>query len=782
MKLLKRTAFSLLGILLLILTIATILEKIYGTDFVNEYIYSSVPFVILWGVTAITSLLYIIKSKLHRQPVIFLLHLSLLFILAGAFTTWIYGEQGTMRVRQGEQQTSFTDSKGISHQLPFSITLNQFEIIYYKGTLAPMDFISHISVADKDCHRQIQGKVSMNHIFSYQHYRFYQSGYSEDNEGSVFSVSHDPYGIGITYAGYTLLLLSTVFFFFSPQSRFRQLLKSPLLHRSLTVILLLFAFSLNSNFLKANSTSPKVLPREVAEHFGDLYILYNNRICPLQTFARDFTVKLYGSSSYKGLTPEEVLTGWLFYYDSWKNEPIIRIKSNEARKLLEIEGNYARLKDYISTINEYKLEKMMNHIRSGEQVTDKRGIEEADEKFNIINLVCTGAMMKIFPCRNIAGKTLEWYSQSDQLPQDMDNDKWVFIRKSMSYVNEMIVMKKYNDACLLLEKIKKYQQKECDGLLPADNKFKAEKIYNQFDYSKSVAMACICIGLICFIYYCHCMASQKRTSRKAIIILNILLWIVFTYLSAAICLRGYVSNHLPLSNGFETMQFMAWCTLLLTFLLQRKFAMLLPFGFLLCGLTLMVSMLGESNPQITQLMPVLQSPLLSIHVVVIMIAYSLLAFIMLNGVTAVILHQSQKECKEQIERLQIISQIILYPAIFLLAIGIFIGAVWANVSWGRYWGWDPKETWALITMVVYAFILHARFLPVLRSDYAFSVMSVLGLASVLMTYFGVNYYLSGLHSYGGGDTPPGLTAVFITYACAFALMFYAGYRRARFGK
>lgn len=750
MKLLKRTAFSLLGILLLILTIATILEKIYGTDFVNEYIYSSVPFVILWGVTAITSLLYIIKSKLHRQPVIFLLHLSLLFILAGAFTTWIYGEQGTMRVRQGEQQTSFTDSKGISHQLPFSITLNQFEIIYYKGTLAPMDFISHISVADKDCHRQIQGKVSMNHIFSYQYYRFYQSGYSEDNEGSVFSVSHDPYGIGITYAGYTLLLLSTVFFFFSPQSRFRQLLKSPLLHRSLTVILLLFAFSLNSNFLKANSTSPKVLPREVAEHFGDLYILYNNRICPLQTFARDFTVKLYGSSSYKGLTPEEVLTGWLFYYDSWKNEPIIRIKSNEARKLLEIEGNYARLKDYISTINEYKLEKMMNHIRSGEQVTDKRGIEEADEKFNIINLVCTGAMMKIFPCRNIAGKTLEWYSQSDQLPQDMDNDKWVFIRKSMSYVNEMIVMKKYNDACLLLEKIKKYQQKECDGLLPADNKFKAEKIYNQFDYSKSVAMACICIGLICFIYYCHCMASQKRTSRKAIIILNILLWIVFTYLSAAICLRGYVSNHLPLSNGFETMQFMAWCTLLLTFLLQRKFAMLLPFGFLLCGLTLMVSMLGESNPQITQLMPVLQSPLLSIHVVVIMIAYSLLAFIMLNGVTAVILHQSQKECKEQIERLQIISQIILYPAIFLLAIGIFIGAVWANVSWGRYWGWDPKEVWALITMLVYALALHPRSLPWFHRTMFFHVFCITAFITVLITYFGVNFLLGGMHSYANG--------------------------------
>ena len=749
MKLLKRTAFSLLGILLLILTIATILEKIYGTDFVNEYIYSSVPFVILWGVTAITSLLYIIKSKLHRQPVIFLLHLSLLFILAGAFTTWIYGEQGTMRVRQGEQQTSFTDSKGISHQLPFSITLNQFEIIYYKGTLAPMDFISHISVADKDCHRQIQGKVSMNHIFSYQHYRFYQSGYSEDNEGSVFSVSHDPYGIGITYAGYTLLLLSTVFFFFSPQSRFRQLLKSPLLHRSLTVILLLFAFSLNSNFLKANSPSPKVLPREVAEHFGDLYILYNNRICPLQTFARDFTIKLYGSSSYKGLTPEEVLTGWLFYYDSWKNEPIIRIKSNEARKLLEIEGNYARLKDYISTINEYKLEKMMNHIRSGEQVTDKRGIEEADEKFNIINLVCTGAMMKIFPCRNIAGKTLEWYSQSDQLPQDMDNDKWVFIRKSMSYVNEMIVMKKYNDACLLLEKIKKYQQKECDGLLPADNKFKAEKIYNQFDYSNlSPWHVFASADMFYLLLPLHGIAKENKPEGNHNIeyfAMDCFYLFVGCYLPAWLC-----EHHLPLSNGFETMQFMAWCTLLLTFLLQRKFAMLLPFGFLLCGLTLMVSMLGESNPQITQLMPVLQSPLLSIHVVVIMIAYSLLAFIMLNGVTAVILHQSQKECKEQIERLQIISQIILYPAIFLLAIGIFIGAVWANVSWGRYWGWDPKEVWALITMLVYALALHPRSLPWFHRTMFFHVFCITAFITVLITYFGVNFLLGGMHSYANG--------------------------------
>lgn len=751
MKFLKRTAFGLLGILLLILTIATLLEKINGTDFVNEHIYSSVPFVVLWGATAIASLTYMLRAKLQRHPTTFLLHLSFFFILAGAFTTWLCGEQGTLRVHQGEHQDAFIDKKGISHPLPFSVTLEQFEVIYYKGTQAPMDFVSHISVSDPDGNaKQVQGKVSMNHIFSYRNYRFYQSGYTEDNEGSVFSISHDPYGIGITYTGYGLLLLSMILFFFSPQSRFRQLLKSPLLQKSAAILLLLCTFSLHIQARSTDGSSPKVLPREVAERLGDLYILYNDRICPVQTFARDFTIKLYGKSSYKGLTPEQVLSGWLFYYDSWKNEPVIRIKSHEARRLLGIENGYATLKDYASSVNEYKLEKAMNRIRSGEPVDDKRGIEEADEKFNIISLVCTGTMMKIFPCREADGKTPEWYSQSDQLPRDMDNDKWVFIRKSMSYVNEMIVMKKYDEACRLLEKIRKYQQKECEGLLPTDNKFKAEKLYNRLDYSKPIAILCICIGLISFVYGCRCMVLQKKICRGTTLSLNVLLLAVFAYLTVAICLRGYVSNHLPLSNGYETMQFMAWCALLLTFLLQRRFSMALPFGFLLCGLTLMVSMLGEANPQITQLMPVLQSPLLSIHVVVIMIAYSLLAFVMLNGVTALILRRSQNDCREQIERLQVVSQIILYPAVFLLAVGIFIGAVWANVSWGRYWGWDPKEVWALITMLVYALALHPGSLPWFRRPMFFHAFCIVAFLTVLITYFGVNFLLGGMHSYANG--------------------------------
>lgn len=322
---------------------------------------------------------------------------------------------------------------------------------------------------------------------------------------------------------------------------------------------------MGSRAMAADHPLPKTLPRETAGRFGDLYILYNDRICPLQTFARDFTIKLYGKPTYHGLTSEQVLTGWLFYYDSWKNEPVIRIKSNEARRLLDIKGQYASVKDFAGNTNEYKLEDAMRQIHLGRQITDRKGIEEANEKFNIISMVCTGALMKIFPYRDAKGNTLQWYAQSDRLPHEMGNEQWTFTRKAMNYVHEQIVMKRFDEVNRLLNKIKQYQQKECGEALPSASRFKAEKLYNQFDYSKPIAIFCLCIGLFAFIYYCRCTVTEKNICCSLAFIFNLLLCSIFIYLSMTIVLRGYVSNHLPLSNGFETMQFMAWCTVLLTF-------------------------------------------------------------------------------------------------------------------------------------------------------------------------------------------------------------------------
>ena len=756
MKLLKRIAFCLLGILLFVLTIATILEKVNGTEFVNNHIYSSVPFIILWGSTALASLLYMIKRKLYRQWTTFLLHLSFILILVGAFVTWIDGEQGTLQLKLGEKTMSFINKGGEKRTLPFSISLEDFEIIYYKGTRAPMDYVSRITVSAENNSESLEGEISMNKIFSFMNDRFYQSGYDANGQGTVLSVSHDPYGIGITYTGYSILLVSIILFFLNPQSTFRQLMKSYRnnsqdIKKGCSILFLLFVstFPMGSRAMAADHPLPKTLPRETAGRFGDLYILYNDRICPLQTFARDFTIKLYGKPTYHGLTSEQVLTGWLFYYDSWKNEPVIRIKSNEARRLLDIKGQYASVKDFAGNTNEYKLEDAMRQIHLGRQITDRKGIEEANEKFNIISMVCTGALMKIFPYRDAKGNTLQWYAQSDRLPHEMGNEQWTFTRKAMNYVHEQIVMKRFDEVNRLLNKIKQYQQKECGEALPSASRFKAEKLYNQFDYSKPIAIFCRCIGLFAFIY-CRCTVTEKNICCSLAFIFNLLLCSIFIYLSMTIVLRGYVSNHLPLSNGFETMQFMAWCTVLLTFFLQRKFTLSVPFGFLLCGLTLLVSMFGEQNPRITQLMPVLQSPLLSIHVVAIMTAYSLLAFIMLNGITAVVLHYSTENCETAIDFLQRISRLILYPAVFLLTIGIFIGAVWANVSWGRYWGWDPKEVWALITMLVYALALHPASLKWFRYPMFFHVFGIVAFLTVLITYFGVNFLLGGMHSYANG--------------------------------
>ena len=302
MKLLKRIAFCLLGILLFVLTIATILEKVNGTEFVNNHIYSSVPFIILWGSTALASLLYMIKRKLYRQWTTFLLHLSFILILVGAFVTWIDGEQGTLQLKLGEKTMSFINKGGEKRTLPFSISLEDFEIIYYKGTRAPMDYVSRITVSAENNSESLEGEISMNKIFSFMNYRFYQSGYDANGQGTVLSVSHDPYGIGITYTGYSILLVSIILFFLNPQSTFRQLMKSYRnnsqdIKKGCSILFLLFVstFPMGSRAMAADHPLPKTLPRETAGRFGDLYILYNDRICPLQPFARDFTINLYGN-------------------------------------------------------------------------------------------------------------------------------------------------------------------------------------------------------------------------------------------------------------------------------------------------------------------------------------------------------------------------------------------------------------------------------------------------------------------------------------------------------
>ncbi|CCX62882.1 putative cytochrome c-type biogenesis protein CcsB [Bacteroides sp. CAG:598] len=329
----------------------------------------------------------------------------------------------------------------------------------------------------------------------------------------------------------------------------------------------------------------------------------------------------------------------------------------------------------------------------------------------------------------------------------MPLEEGTFVRGAMNYVAEQVARKDFAEVERLVGKIGRYQQREGGALLPSALRFGAERVYNQVNDSFPLAVASVVLGLFSFVYSVRCLMLRRQERRGVSRMLLVVLALMACWLASLMALRGLVSGHLPMSNGHETMHLLAFCAALLTLVFHRRLPLALPLGFLVCGLALVVSMLGERNPQVGQLMPVLASPLLSVHVAVIMVAYALLAFVMLNGVAALVLLASRRECEAQVERLQVVSSLLLYPAVFLLAAGIFIGAVWANVSWGRYWGWDPKEVWALVTMLVYALALHPASLPCFRRPLFFHVFSVVAFFCVLITYFGVNFLLGGMHSY-----------------------------------
>nr|WP_294590729.1 cytochrome c biogenesis protein CcsA [uncultured Phocaeicola sp.] len=746
MNKLKYLSFGLAGLLVLAMMTATVLEKTCGTGFAVSQVYGSPFFVAGWGIMAGCSLVYLLRRRLFRQPFSFLMHLAFLIILAGALTTHLWSRQGNLHLRAGETPVRTYVGPDMRRAcFPFHLRLDTFRIEYYPGTGAVMDFVSLVDFTDQNGKRRTTGEIAMNQPFTYQHYRFYQSAYDPDGQGVTLSVAYDPWGTGITYAGYSLLLISIAGFFCQKDSRFRRLLRHPSLrHTTLCCLLVLLPV-----FGRAASSpqSPRTLSREAAGHLGDLYLYYHERVCPLQTLARDFTVKIYGHPRYKGLTPEQVLAGWFFYYDDWKAEPVIRIKSRKIRKRLGIDGDYAALTDFIGA-DGYKLDPL---IRPGYTSADRREAEEADEKFNLISMVSTGSLLRIYPYRPADGSPVRWFSFSDDLPKELPDDQWLFIRNSMGLVAEQWMTGHPEEAIRLIDRIRKYQQKTASRELPSDSRFQAEKRYNLLNYTPLLALTCLTLGTGAFLYYTRRMirAGSPNTPADRVIhaIFLGILGLVFIYLVSLIALRGYISHHLPLANGYETMQFMAACAVLLTFVCCRRWKAVVSFGYLTCGLSLLVAMLGESNPPITRLLPVLASPLLSVHVVSIMIAYTLLAFVMLNGVTALVLHHARPDNETSVERLYIISRILLYPAVFFLTTGIFIGAVWANVSWGRYWGWDPKEVWALITLLIYAGALHADSLPVFRKPLFFHGFAILAFLSVLVTYLGVNFFLGGMHSY-----------------------------------
>ena len=738
MKHLKNLILVVATAIILILITATIVESSKGTAFVRQHIYTSAWFVVLWAALAVAAAVYIVlrKNKSNVSTSVLLVHASFLVILLGAYTSWTMAESGTIHLRQNETTSTMKDEEGKTKELGFEVSLKNFNVVNYPGTDAPMDYVTTLTANTQEI------KVSMNNIGSFNGYRFIQSGYDSDMQGTTLGVYHDPWGIGITYTGYALLFISLITTMASKKTRMRHLYRKALSLQGAKAWAVTALLAVSSFATSANAQEMVKIDGDIADDFGKICVLYNSRITPINTVATSFVTKLCGKPTWDGLSSNQVFAGWIFDVPYWETVKMIEIKEKKAQELLGINGKWASFDDFWDSYNNYKLDAPLKKAYKDGDTKLQKQLRDADEKFNIIRMLYGGEMLKMFPYTDKQGH-IQWFAPGQPLGNlKLDEKELVFIKKSMDYLAESIITGDKARAEEIAKKIYSYQHVRGKAVVPTKFRIYTETFYNKTNAQRLPVMLYLTLSLVLAIVSTLSLNNGKQ--KKTRLVSSVLTWVMLIHTTLLLALRWYVSGHLPMSNGYETMQFMAWATLIVTLVMQKRFLPVKQFGPLLSSFALLVAMITDGNPQITQLMPVLQSPLLSVHVMVIMFSYALFGLTALIGLQGLIAHHRKQEEKEQ--QLAALSQFLLYPAVALIAIGIFIGAIWANVSWGRYWSWDSKETWALITMLIYSAPLHAD-IKWLRKAQHIHIYMLLAFLSVLMTYFGVNYFLSGMHSY-----------------------------------
>lgn len=739
MKHLKKILFALYILAMLTMGGATIIEKYRGSGYVSAHVYGSWWFSLLWAMLTATAVFYFIKTRVRRCSIV-ALHLSFVVILAGAFATHVSSKSGRIHLRKGETVTTYTadDGRGgdMVRKLPFGLKLDAFEIKYHEGTEAAADYESVFTVIDNG--KMSEGRVSMNNIFSYRSVRLYQSSYDSDMRGSVLSMNSDPYGIPITYSGYGLLFVSLLWMLADPKGRYRHLLRSGIAAKG--TVLLLAAMA-----LPGKAGAAPVLPEETARKFGELYILYNNRVCPLQTFAIDFTKKLYGKGSYKGYTPEQVLTGFIFWGDEWSREPILKVKRGAMREALQL-PEYCSVSTFFNDVmGGYIIGPYVREYYNGQNDAFHKQVADVDSRLMMVMELRRGIPLKVFPFTN-RGKTT-WYSPTDKITDTaVDTLHRRYIKDVFSLIYQEARAASYTNIDRIAAKMLQYQKKNAGRSLPSELQTKAERIYNAVPFATILFIINLTLGFI--ILFCNIVFPTRNPPAGG---QGGSMFLSFAALTLCLGLRWIISGNVPMANGYETMLLMAWLIMLVSLLTCRRSSFIMGFGFLMSGFFLLVSHINMMNPGITHIMPVLSSPLLCIHVSVIMMSFALLSLTFICSLTAIIMRMAggriSRSTKEKTASLRLLSELFLYPALAALGFGIFIGAVWANVSWGNYWSWDAKEVWALITFMVYGVAVHRGSLPFLRRDMCWHVYVAAAFLSVIMTYFGVNYFLGGMHSY-----------------------------------
>ena len=705
-------------------------------------------------------------------------------------------------------------------KLPFSIKLNDFVADKFPGSDINSAYSSDVTVIDEN-EGGFDYKIYMNNILNHQGYRFFQSSFHPDEQGTILSVNHDYWGTFFTYIGYFMLYFGLLAILFTKNTRFSELKKQLKKVKAkkaklLTILLLCFGLSGMSqqkhsqddghnhdgelvsqarlkksqidSILAANITS-----KDHAERFAHLVIQDSDgRMKPVSTYASEMLRKISKHDTYEDFDAHQVFLSMQESPQLWYNVPVIYLAKKKADTIRHIIGTsvddkYVTLADFFSDRGDYKLQPYLEDAFSTTVPNGyEKEIQEAHKKVNLLYNTIEGVSLRLFPIPNDVKNT--WISAYDYkygTHKIEDSLYGNFVKNGFkAYLFTLNAAKQsgdFSEAEKLLDAFKKTQHKYGSEVMLSDDKIHAEVLYNKYDIFKKLFSWYMYVSTIMFILLIVQILKDKN--KYIDVTVKVLKWVIvslFVLHLAGLIARWYVSGHAPWSNAYESMIYVAWATMLFGLIFGRKSSLTMAAAAFVTSMLLMIAHWQWMDPAIGNLQPVLNSYWLMIHVAIIVASYGPFTLGMILGVVSLILMalttgKNKVKMDLNIKELTIVNEMALTVGLVMLTIGNFLGGMWANESWGRYWGWDPKETWALISIMIYAFVIHMRLVPGLRSRWIFNLCSVIAIAFIIFTYFGVNFYLAGLHSYQSGQQIASFKI--ITVACSFvALLGFFSYR------
>jgi len=670
-------------------------------------------------------------------------------------------------------------------EIPFSIILNDFIAEKYPGT--ENSYSSFMSKVTVESESTFDYDIYMNNILNHKGYRFFQASFDPDEKGTILSVNKDFWGTFITYTGYLLLFFSMSGIFFIGNTRFKSLSRQ-LNKKTLTVLFFMTALTANAqndNYLDKTKFIDSVIladsySEEHAKKFGKIIIQDSGgRMKPANTFSSELLRKVSRSDNYNGLNSDQVLLSIMDNPSLWFNAPLVYLKPGQKgdtiRKVIGVSKDLkkAPLVSFFDELGNYKLAPNLEKAYLSVIPTQiEKDFIQVDRRVNLLYSALEGKIMRVFPVPEDVNNKWVSFPEIDEV--NFSGADSLYVKNVLPlYFQTLKLSRESNDYIQseeLLESISGFQRKFGEDVIPSSNKINAEITYNRVDIFNRLYRYYLLSGLGLLIVLIFQIFYDNKLNSLLVKGLKYIIYTLFFLNTLGLISRWYISGHAPWSDAYESMIYVAWSAVIFGIIFGRKSNFTLASATFVSSIILSIAHMNWLDPSIANLQPVLDSYWLMIHVAVIVGSYGPFTIGMILGVVALFLtilsnKKNRKKMSEKLEELTIVNELSLTIGLIMLTIGNFLGGMWANESWGRYWGWDPKETWALISIIIYAAVLHLRIVPTLKGKWLFNLMSIIAFASIMMTYFGVNFYLTGLHSYASGEKV--ITPTFVYYSLIF---------------